>query len=650
MALTTSSSFRKLFPPSVRQWHLPELDLAAVVATAVVALALAVVTHSHNLGPVPTVLRGGLASLVVFAVSGSALAVALIPAEWGVLALLLAVPLGAAASGLALTALGLAGVPLRVSLWLVLAGGLVAGALVIRRRTASRIATRQLDRRLMASWLGVLVLLFCVAMIPAWRTHQTTIYGQNPDSQQVVGIAVLFQHVGPTGTDVALPLDTVPPAWRFRYPIFYPLAGASNLAHLDPIRVFPTMAALLVVMVALGFGALAVRCLRAPPVAGPAVAAAAGLSVITLHLAWHPYWNQLWGLAMLPYAILFGWCALEKLDVRLAALCALLIAMLALAYPLALPDPLVILAALALGYRRRPRLIAALRSRSWIFGLACVLVLAPAVIGAAVKLAQGASQLLSPHSTLWGGDVAWFMPVGRFVGVGGGILPALAVAAVALLGLRHLPRRVAWWLGLAVFALCLVDVRFRLVSSGAYMDFKQLSFVGAVVLAIAVAAVSGLLSSRRSLVAVAGVVLVASWTAAAAVQDRREILSTEAQVTPGMFQIRSWANRLPRGASVRVDIPPSGTQLWAVYMLGARRVDSPTPILSTTYAHAPFGVRADYSLALRTYPGTKRPFPTPAFAQGQPLFESDQFVLRRIVWPARYASIPDTSSQTLVEP
>ena len=70
----------------------------------------------------------------------------------------------------------------------------------------------------------------------------TTIYGQNPDAHQVAGIAVLFQHVPPTGTDVALPIDTVPSPWRFRYPIFYPLAAAAQLGHLDPITAFPAIA------------------------------------------------------------------------------------------------------------------------------------------------------------------------------------------------------------------------------------------------------------------------------------------------------------------------------------------------------------------------------------------------------------------------
>jgi hypothetical protein len=546
-------------------------------------------------------------------------------------------------------------VPLHVSLWLLLASGLLAGTLVIRRRPARRAVRLGGERRLLAAWVAVLFVLFFVALIPAWRTNAATIYGENPDAQQVVGIAVLFQHVAPTGTDVALPLDTVPPSWRFRYPIFYPLSAASNLAHMDPIRLFPAMAALLIVIAALGFGALAVRCLRASPAAGPAVAAAVGLSVITLHLAWHPYWNQLWGLAIMPYALLFGWCALETLDLRLGILFALMIVTLALAYPLALPEPLLILAALAIAYRRRPRLVSALRSRSWIFGLIAVLVLAPALVGAGVKLYQGVTQLFSPHSTLWGGDLPSFMPVGKFVGTGGGIVPVLLVGGVAVVGLRSLPRRVGWALGVAVLALWLIDIRFRLASTGAYMDFKQLSFAGALLVTIAATAAMARLSSSRPAVLSAGLALALAlgWTIAATLQDHNEIIRTSEQVTPQMFQLRSWADRLQRGASVRLDIPPTGVQLWAVYMLGAHPVDAPTPVTGTTYAHAAGGVRADYSVSLRFYvaaDGRIKRFPKPAFTQSPPLAENIQFVLRRIVWPARLARYPDTSSQKLVEP
>lgn len=643
------------------------LNLISVAGTAGFALVLLITTSADHPAAVPTLALGTLATLVLFGFGGAALALTLVPAEWGSLVPLLAVPIGSASSSLALTGLGFAHVPLHVSLWLVLAAGVVSCALVIRRARVRMSAWRSGGGlRGLWPWLVVLGVLFCVALIPAWRTGLTTIYGENPDSHQVVGIAVLFQHVPPTGSDAALPIDVVPPAWRFRYPIFYSLAGASNLAHMDPIRMFPAMAAVLVLIAALGFGALAVCCLRVPPAGGPLVAGVVGCSVISLHLAWHPYWNQLWGLAVMPYVLLFGWQALERLDLRLGVLCALMTVMLALAYPLALPDPLVILLGLAIAYRRRPHPIAMLRSRSWIWALLAIVVLAPALAGAAVKLEQGVSQLLSPGGALWEGDVTRLLPVGWFVGVGGGLIPALAVVAVAVLGLRRLPRPVAWAVALAIGVLVLVDIRVRLASDGAYMDFKQLAFVGTLVLAIAAAGVTGLVaggvaalrdaSGRRHLALAGGAALAAlGWAVGAGVQDHHEIMGTNAQVTPEMFQIRTWAAHLPPQASVRVDIPASGVQLWAVYMLGAHPVDAPDPVLYTTYAHAPYGWRADYSLALRFYPvpgpgGRPRRFPLPPVARNPPLAENDQFVLRRIGWPARLDSTPQTASQTLVEP
>jgi hypothetical protein len=88
-------------------------------------------------------------------------------------------------------------------------------------------------------------------------------------------------------------------------------------------------------------------------------------------------------------------------------------------------------------------------------------------------------------------------------------------------------------------------------------------------------------------------------------------------------------------------------------MLGAHPVDTPTPTLGTTYAHAPFGFRADYSVSPAFYvaPGGEvKRFPRPGFAHNPPLARNAQFVLRRIVWPARFRRVPDTSSQRLVEP
>lgn len=638
----------------------------AVAGAILVGLLLVLSTTPDRVDSIPVIALGALATVVLFGVCGSALALILVPPAWGPLVPLLAIPVGSASGSLALTALGILHVPLHISLWVVLGAG-VAAFLLLARRARERLGAWRSTASAthVGAWLAVLFVVFCVALIPAWRSGQATIYGENPDSHQVAGIAVLFQHVPPTGTDVALPIDTVPPSWRFRYPIFYSLAGASNLAHMDPIRVFPAMAAVLVLMAALGFGALAVTCLRVPAVGGPLVVAAVGLAVVPLHLAWHPYWNQLWGFAVMPYVLLLGWQALERVDGRLAILCALMIVLLALAYPLALPDPLVILVALAVAYRRRLRPVAVLRSRSWIWAALAILLLIPAVVGAAVKLGQGVSQLLTPSGALWGGDVTRLISVGWFVGTGGGLIPALVVAAVAVLGLRRLPRGVGWAVAIGIGALVLVDVRVRLASDGAYMDFKQLSFVGALVLTLAAAGVVGLLAqgipalggprNRRHLVlAGAASALAIGWAAAAAVQDHHEIVGTPPQVTPQMFEIRSWAARLPAGASVRVDIPASGVQLWAVYMLGRHPVNSPTPVLYTTYAHAPYGLRADYSLAPRYYPVPgphgPRAFPRPVYARDPPVAKNSQFVLRRIVWPPRLASTQQTASETLVEP
>jgi hypothetical protein len=643
---------REVSRPADRLAGRYELDTLFVALLALLAVGLADPRHAH-VSAIPTLALGALATLLLFWVSGDALARELIPRSWGALWRLFTLPMGAVSSSLVLTALGLAHVPLKISLWLTLAAG-VAASVFVRRRRASSITADRRGRRALAYWGATLAILFCVALIPGLRTGAATIYGNNPDAHQVVGIAVLFQHVSPTGTDVKLPIDTVPGPWRFRYPIFYPLAAVSNLAHMDPIRAFPVIAALLLAIAAFGFGAFAVRCLGAPRWSGPSVGAAVSLSVATLHLVWHPYWNQLWGFAVFPYALLFGWQALDELDARAAALFVLMLAMLGLAYPLALPYPLVIIGALAVWNWRSLKIPRSLRSRTWLTVLLGVVVLAPAVIGAAIKLAQGLKQLVSPHGGLWGGDIVHLTPIGKFVGTGGGILLAIPVLVAAVPALLALPKRYGRPFALTLIALCLLDLRFRLAKTGAYMDFKHLAFVGALIVALAACTLARLVSSGSRRWVIAGVLLALAWTGEATYRDHRETVYSGQQVTPEMFQIRDWAKRLPPGASVRVDVPPSGYQLWAVYMLGNHPVDAPHPVIFTTYASAPPGVRADYSLSLRYYlnpnPAIKKPVPAVGFAVNPPLFENNTFVLRRIAWPRKYDYYPDTSSTRLIEP
>ena len=643
------------------------------LAMAAAVIALALDTHSHHLHGLPDLLLATAVSLAVCLLCGAPLARRLISPEWGAMRGCFALPLGAAVSGLVLFVWGILHVPLHVSLWVTLALGAWAGRRV-RRRERARVEEagaeeheepRLLSHRTQLSWAIVLAAVFVLALLPALRLGIDTVYGSNPDSHQVTGSAVLFEHVPPTATDTALPIDTVPPSWRFRYPIFYPLAAASMVSHLDPIKVFPAFSALLLVMAAFGFGAFAVRGLGAPERAAPLVSAATGASVISLHLVWHPYWNQLWCLAMLPYALLFGWRSVVAPNRRDGILLVLALLMLAVAYPLGLPDPVVVILALVVACRprlRRPRISGA---RGWAGLVLALLVLLPVTLGAALKLGQGLGQFFSTGGSLWGGDVKSFVPLGMFVGAGGGAVAAAAVIVFALLGLTWLERRQGWALGIGLAVLALVDVRFRVVSAGAYMDFKQLSFVGPIVLTLAVAAAVWLMeavpwaslgraASGAWAGAVACLVLLCGWWVAAIREDRRENLATQVQVTPQMLQIRQWVAALPPRASVRVDIPPSGLQLWAVYMLGAHPVDSPEPILNSTYAHAPYGLVARYSLSLRM---TQTPDPAQAspvapilYARDPPVAENSQFVLRRIVWPARVHEPPDTSSQTLVEP
>jgi hypothetical protein len=637
-------------PRPHRSWLIPAV-------TAVAALGLAVSCYGYHLQPLPEVILIGAGALLLLVVCGDALTVALTPADWRAVRPLLALPFGATASGLVLMAFGVAHVPLHLSLWLTLALGLGASWWVRRSRGATVTAAvdRTLGRGATAVWMAVLAIVFLVALIPAWGTGALTIFGQNPDSSQVVGIAVLFQHVPPTHTDIGLPLDVVPQEWRFRYPIFYPLAAVANLVHVDPIRAFPVLVAMLVVIVALGWGLVAVRCFGAPAWAGPLISALIGFTWIVQYLAWHPYWNQLWGTALMPYTLLFGWQACSRRDGRSAVACLLLLLMLWFAYPLALPYPLVILAGVLVAYWQRPRRPQISSWRGWVAVVALLAVLAPAVIGSVLKLKEAIVQLLSPHSALWGGDIEQYVSFGKFAGTGGGAVAAALVLIAAAYGLWRLPGRVRTCFGGVLAALLALDLRFRLTASGTYMDFKHLSFMGVIVLSLAAA---GLLAraerpGRWRWLAVLALVV---WCGAALALDHRDGRSQNEQVTPQLLQIRQWAAALPAGASVRVDIPPQygGTQLWAVYMLGSHPVDSYEPVKNTTYAHAVAGFRADYSLSLSTYPSRTstagRPYPQPEFTLDPPVFANRAFVLRRIDWPARYDNVPLTASERLVEP
>lgn len=626
------------------------LGLGAVLLLAAAAVYLAA---ARGVSSWPLLLRGGVGSALLLLAGGEALAHRFTPVSLAPLRPLLVLPLGAAAAPLALTVLGFAHVPFDVNLVLVLLAGLGASVLVRRRGTPPPPA----DRPAAWAYVGVALVLVAVTLTPAFHFDQASVPGENPDSHQVVGSALLLQQAPPTATRVALPIDVVPSVWRSKYPIFYALAGASRLAGLDPVHVFGTLSAVLVALTAVGFGLLAVGCFGVPPLLGAVVAAMLGLSLGTLHLALHPYYNQLWGLATLPYSLLFAWVALRDEDSRAAGLCALFLLLAVLAYPLAIPYPLLLAALFAWRLRRVPRIPAWARRRPWLL-LPVLGLLAIPLYGAGEKLVTGTQNLVHPGGGgLWDGDIKTFFPFGDFVGTGGRVIGAVIVLGFALGALRWVvPRAAGAAFAVAGVLFALFFLRLRLTSTGAYFDFKHGTCVGALVLALGASAAIALLRSPRRGLAGLGLAALVAWAVAAVVHDRHELVVTPPQVDRATLELHTWAEELPPGASIRVDIPPSGLEYWVAYELAPRPLTGIDPQYGTTYAQVPRGPKADYSLALRYPAGTeydrdRQEFEPVPFAVGRPVRQNSRFVLRRLVFPPALARrLPDTASQRMVQP
>jgi hypothetical protein len=620
--------------------------LAVVAVCALLGGALAIDsgaldTTRHAL---QELIRGVLAAAVLFAVAGYAVTERLAPSPIVPLRLLLVLPVGAVVSSLALTVLGFAGVPIDLSIALVLLGGGVA-AWQVRRR----VPRRPHDVRVWA-FAAVGAVAVVLALVPLLRAGYATVPGQNPDAHLVTGTALLLERAPPTAVRTDLPVDEMPRVWRSKYPIFYSLAAVSKLARLDPIATFPAVAALLTGFVAVGFALFAVFVLRLSLAGGVLVCAIVALNAMTLYLALHPYWNQLWGLAAVPFTLLFAWLAVSDLDARASVLFVLTGALAGLAYPLALPYPLLALAGFAIVLRRRAPLPRWSRRRWTLTLIAAFPFLAIPLVGALQKVVDGVGNFLSP-SRSWIGDVPKFLPLGDFVSTGGRAWPLILVVVFAVVGLTtKVPRPQAVVLGGVLAISALADVRLRLSEFGAYVDFKHLTFVGILLLTLAAAGALGMLARRKRAWAAAGAVGLLAFTVATTVQVRRVLTNTHEQVTIPMLELRSWSAALPRSASVRLDIPPSGFQLWAGYFMADHPLVTSAPLLGTTYPHAPYGYQATYSLALSPalndqFAKSGSAIPRLRDTLEPPLRRNAEFVLRRIAAPAG----PSRASRRMVQ-
>jgi hypothetical protein len=191
----------------------------------------------------------GLGATILFGLCGLGPTRLLLPGEWRPYLALFVLPVGAACSTLALTLLGLAHVPMGVSVPVVLAAGAVLALASWRARGEPATeasgppapAPSRTVRIFVPLALGLLI--GAIGLLPALRAGFSTVQGQNGDAILAVGTGDFLRHAPPTAVRPDLPLDRVPIQWRSKLPIYYGLAAVSMLAQKDMVTTFSPLTA-----------------------------------------------------------------------------------------------------------------------------------------------------------------------------------------------------------------------------------------------------------------------------------------------------------------------------------------------------------------------------------------------------------------------
>ncbi len=542
-------------------------------------------------------------------------------------AALFVLPIGAATAGLALAVLGLLHVPLAVSLAVVVAAGLVGAIAAHRRGDGTPIRP---SLRACVLPLFVAALAIAVVSIPTFRNGFPTVMGQNGDAVLLVGTAELLREAPPTATRPELALDSVPLVWRSKLPIYYLLAAATELGGQDAVATFPTVAAVATGLLAIGAFLLAFHLLGAGTLVATAAMLLVALNGVVLLSAFQPHFNQLWGLFWLTLLLLFGWRFLTSPAARTGVLFALFAAATIFTHPLLLPFPVLFLGAAAWRARREAGgplgWGAAVRRRVPAWGIAVAAVAAVpvvAVLGRGVwEKGSSAAKVIAPWSSLegWDSPSTQYMSLARFIGVSDpralrwvGLALVAAGVVLALRGARPVART-AW--GTLVAGGLAIAGYFWVRDGGDLFWFKALSFLGPLILLLAVV---GLAGARRWPALVAAIAL-----AALVVQGARmELEFTSPHADVSTLELRTWDAQLPPGASVRIDVPPGGFQEWAWYFLDSRPTSTVNP-LRDFFPFPPKSIKADYVLWDRTQQKL------PLGAIGRPVHQNARFVVHRL--------------------
>jgi hypothetical protein len=587
-------------------------------------------------GALPDVLRAAGGALLLYGAGGYALARVALPeplrGQWPLWVL----PIGAMSSGVLMTLLGFAAVPFKLNVALTIAAGAAAAIVVHTRNAVPAWRPARAADLLLPAWAAALIVAIC--LVPVFRSGYATVVGNGSDSHLSTGSATFLKEAYPTSEKVELPVDRMPLVWRSKYPIYYSLAAVSSLAGLDTVETIATLAALLAGLAALGFYLLLRHLARAGPAGALLGMTLVGLNAIVFFTVTHPYFNQTWGLAAMPFTILLSWFALRDLRRGTIALALLFAAMGAFAFPLMMAFP--VAAFIGFVAVERPRLPRLPRGGRWTIAyVAAGLLLLVPIYGVIEKVVSGVLVVLPGRSLhAWGGDIATFLPVEKFFSLPLDAPVPLALVAVAgalaWLGLRDCPRAVRISLTAVGIAAGLSALYFHERLNGQYFYFKILAYLGPLVVALAGAGIARL--GRRS--AAAAALLAVGWVALGAVATRDEIDITVPHVTPNHRELIAWDRELPAGSSIRLDVHPA-LQLWVAYFLHDHPLSSQMPILGTSYPHVPFGRKADFVIAETTKP-------KPRDAAGKPLLENDDWVVYRM---RSGIPGPDTSSQKMVQ-
>ncbi len=601
---------------------------AVVIAVWALATAWGLVLEPRRdvVDAIPDTLRVLAAGIVLFGLAGYGVTRALLPASLRRHELLWVLPTGACVSGLALMALGFAAVPFTVSLSLVLVAGF---AFSVRTRgpvTAGRTVG-------WPAFLAVIVIGLAIAPM-VMELHFATVTGTGSDAHMAAGSANFLQHAYPTSVDERLPVDRMPLLWKSKYPIYYAFGGVAEIAGLETWQTLVPLVALLLACAAIGMYLVARDLLGAGVGVSACAMGFAGADRMVLHTGLNPYFNQTWGYMAMPFALVLAWWLVRPGEPpgdrrRTGGLLAIFLGVCAFAYPLALPIAAMPLVVFAWRERRRriaegrplPRLRSLYkRPRSLLWIVPAVLVLLIPVNGISEKTGAAAKVVLDPNHTLinWAADLRAFIPMTYFIN-----LPNTPVFRLLMIGIvvlafrelrRHQPRAVYIALGLVLGLGLYFAGSFRQRDYGYYFHFKILAFVAPLLLVIAAAHLGRF---RR-----AGPVLLAAFAVATAGAAAKELDETGRQLGKPTVALASWAESLPRDASVRLDMT-GGQQLWGAYFLASRRTCSAQPLEGTDYPRVARSEKADYVVVAYG-------FPRPVEALGPALRHNDGYDLYRL--------------------